>query len=31
LITLDGADHTFTQHRLQLVEAVTRWLMLWAG
>ena len=30
LITLEGADHTFTQHRSQLVEAVTGWLISWA-
>jgi pimeloyl-ACP methyl ester carboxylesterase len=31
LITIEGADHTFTRHRQVLVEAVTRWLADWAG
>ena len=26
-LTLEGADHTFTQHRTQLVESVTDWLL----
>ncbi len=31
LVTIEGADHTFTRHRQPLVEAVTRWLANWAG
>ena len=31
LITIEGADHTFTLHRTQLVEAVTGWLIALAN
>ena len=27
MVRIDGADHLFTQHRTQLVEIVTRWLL----
>ncbi|MEP7289010.1 MAG: alpha/beta fold hydrolase [Chloroflexota bacterium] len=28
--SIEGADHTFTQQRKQLVETVTNWLEMWA-
>jgi uncharacterized protein len=31
LQSLEGADHTFTQHRAQLVDTVTSWLQNWIG
>ncbi len=31
LVEVKGADHTFTQHRAELVLTVTDWLELWTG
>jgi uncharacterized protein len=28
-VTIEGADHTYTQHRVQLLETVTGWLDKW--
>lgn len=30
LVTIEGADHTFTGHRTQLVDTVTGWLERWS-